>query len=173
MRTIQKLQTERDVFLEEIEKLKQSLQRDAEEDLIEDSVQIPATAVLSLEANQLQAQLTDATDKGAQEQGAFELQADDYRRQVREHQEQLQKVKVEIDEMQQELQELRDTRDGAKAAERECAELRLSKDKLMGDIGRCKSMVRVYDEKITELKNETSDIRRRVQDVSRGLQSGG
>lgn len=171
-RTIQKLQTERDVFLEEIEKLKQSLQRDTEEDvLVEDSVQIPATAVLSLEANHLQVQLADATDKGVQEQGALELQADDYRRQVRQHQEQHQKVKAEIDTLQSELQELRETRDGAKAAERECAELRENKDKFMGEIGRCKSMVRVYDEKITELKNETSDIRRRVHDVSRGLQS--
>jgi hypothetical protein len=169
LRTIQKLQAERDVLVEEIDKLRQSLQRGAEE---EPAAMPPATGVLSAEADQLRTELKNFRDRGLEEQGELELQAEDLRQKTREYQEQLKKVEEEKLKVQTELQELRMNRDGARAIERDSMELQRTKDDLANASGRCRSMIRVYDEKITELKKETDDIRRRVQDVSRGPGGG-
>jgi len=162
-RIIQKLQTERDVFLEEIDKLRQSLEK---KDQLEDSEYVrPATAVLVDEAGQLKVQLSRADDIGVQEQGALELQIEDLRTSTKEYQKQLQTAKADILAMEEELQELRENRDGAKAVEKECHELRERKETLTNAAGRCRQMIKVYDEKIGEQRNETEDMRRRVKDV--------
>lgn len=164
-RTIQKLQTERDVLYEEIENLRRSLEKrpDDEADL---SKMIPATSVLSVEACQLQDQLTEANDRGQQEQGALELQVEELRRSTKEYQEKLKIVLAEREKAQAELQILKETRDGAKAVDREISELRAHKESLSGSAGRCRQMIEVYDKKIAELKMEGDDIQRRVQEVA-------
>lgn len=162
-RTIQKLQTERDVFLEEIDKLRQTLEN---KDQLQDSEYVrPATAVLVDEAGQLKEQLSQADDRGVLEQGALELQAEDLKTTTKEHQKQLQAALAEKEAMEAELQELRENRDGAKAIERECHELRERKEALANEAGRFRQRIRAYDEKIGEQRNETEDMRRRVKDV--------
>jgi len=164
-RTNQALETERDVLTEEIESIKQSLQRVPREEEPE-MLMPPATAVLSLEADQMETQLTDVVTRGQQEQGALELQVEELRRLTKEYKEQLQTVLADKELAQLELQELKETRDGAKALDRECQQLREYREALAGDTGRCRSMIKVYDEKISELQNETADIRRRVEVVA-------
>jgi len=162
-RTIQKLQTEHSVLLEEIEKLRQSVQRRPDTD---SELMVPATAVLSLEAAGLQAQLDDAQDRGTHEQESLEQHIEDLRRMMKEYTDQLQMVLPEKELVQAELQELRSTREGGKAVEKECLELRASREAAARAAGRCHSTIRVYDEQIDELRNEINDIRRRVQDVA-------
>lgn len=163
-RRIQKLQTERDVFKEEIDNLRQTLESNL--DPLQNSEYVrPATAVLSDEASQLQAQLSEADNRGVQEQGALELQAEDLKTTTKEYQKQLQIALKEKEETEAELQQLRETRDGAKAMEKEMLELRERKEILTNDARRCRQMIDVYDEKVKNQRDETDDMRRRVNDV--------
>lgn len=163
-RIIQKLQTERDVLVEEIGSLRESLQKG--KDPLADSEYVrPATSILVDEAGQLKAQLSREDDNSMQEQGALELQAEDLKSATKDYEKQLQRSLAEKETMEAELQELRETRDGAKAIEKECLELRERKETLTKAMGRCREMIKVYDQKITEQRNETDDMRRRVKDV--------
>lgn len=126
----------------------------------------PATGVLTEEADQLQAELLNSKDRGLQEQGLLELQAEDLRKQTREFQEKLAKVEAEKQKLQADLEEMRSSRDEARSIERESLEIQQTKDVLANAAGRCRSMIRAYEEKITELNKETDDIRRRVQEFS-------
>merc|ERR1712100_134652 len=140
------LQTERDVLLEEMEKLRKSLERPEDEgELVR-----PATGVLSLEADQLRAQLAEMKGRGEQEQGILERESEELRRQIKDYQEKLQRVLAEKEVCQRELQDLKQSRDGAKALERELHEQQEHQNSLTGAIGRSRSMIEAYDKKIEE-----------------------
>merc|ERR1719446_285379 len=103
-------------------------------------------------------------DRGEQEQGILERESEELRRQIKDYQEKLQRVLAEKEVCQRELQDLKQSRDGAKALERELHEQQEYHDSLTGAIGRSRSMIEAYDKKIEELQRERDDIRRRVRD---------
>merc|ERR1719217_556099 len=82
-RNVQLLRTEREALLEEIEQLRQSMDKPPGEDM-ERSI-VPGTAVLSAEADVLQAQLTEFNTRGQQEQVSLEQQVEELRRQKKEY----------------------------------------------------------------------------------------
>lgn len=164
-RNVQLLRTEREALLEEIEQLRQSMDKPPGEDM-ERSI-VPGTAVLSAEADVLQAQLTEFNTRGQQEQVSLEQQVEELRRQKKEYKEQYDQCKAEKEKIQAEVEELRRTRDGAKDNERESTELRTLKEQLAGESGRCRITIRTLDAKISELTRESDDIRSRVMKLNR------
>merc|ERR1719420_1630041 len=68
---------------------------------------VPGTAVLSAEADVLQAQLTEFNTRGQQEQVSLEQQVEELRRQKKEYKEQYDQCKAEKEKIQAEVEELR------------------------------------------------------------------
>mmetsp|Transcript_125205 Transcript_125205/g.279347 ORF Transcript_125205/g.279347 Transcript_125205/m.279347 type:complete len:663 (+) Transcript_125205:32-2020(+) len=173
-RTLQQLQLEHEVQVEEIGHLQQILQRqDAEEPM-----KPPSTGLLQVEVLQVEAQVSEMRRQGAEERAYAERHAAELRQEAACLQEELRDAEAAKLAAERELATLR--QDGAHggtgaaaaasaaaAAERASSEELYRKEALEKEVRRYHQRLEFCDQKISLMQDEADDLRQRASHVLR------
>jgi len=164
-KTMQKLQLEREVQVEEIDNLRRSLHKQSGD---EEELQPPCTAVLNAEADQLRQNEAQLQERRAQEQLSMERLAGELRRETQDLREELRHRDGEKATLELELTDLRRNYSSASAAECQLSELRQRSEELAKEVRRSGQYVHTLEAKVQQLRAEAEDISERVQVLGLG-----
>jgi len=157
--SLQALQLEHEVQVEEIASLKQILDGGAA------PAMPPGTSVLRDEVGQLGSQLQEARARDEQEQAASDQHVADLSAETSQLELELERTLSEIGAVEAELQALDGAQSSAAAADRELRDLQAEQLSLQSEIGRRRRRVSFSEEKMQQLRDEADDLRSRAQHI--------